>query len=442
MRRTGGPPLLREINQASVLRVLRSRGPLRVSELAALTGLSRPTVSDVARELNQAGWVALIDAQPDGPGRPARLVRFRSEAGHVVGVDVGPHRVTVMLACLDGEVIARVHRTSTKARSARETLAALRDGLEAVFDRSGVAKTTVLAAVVGTPGIVERASRVVTFAPGLPGWDSINLGDQVREALGCPVQVENDVNLAVVGECRMGVGRGLDTVVYVLWGERLGAGISINGHLHRGRVDAAGEIGYLRVFGNRSDASADEEGLGPFERLVSAGAIASLGQQAAKQDGGTLRGLPKSRLDAAAVFAAAEQGDAVAQRTVETVVRRMARGLAPVVLLLDPDTVVIGGGVSQAGPFMLDSLRRQLRKLTLAEPDLRLSSLGADAVVVGAVSLALDDAERRFFPGGNDLIEANLAISASEGAQAVRWAPSAGTASVGSPCYSSTGPSR
>lgn len=397
---TASPPVLRELNQHSVLKTLRRSGTLRISEVAALTGLSRPTVTAVTRELTEAGWVTSVptDHEERGLGRPARLVRFRAEAGHVVGIDVGGHTISVLVAQLDGTHTPIVSETIGKPGGERQILKTLAVTVQKALRQANVNPESVLAAAVGSPGIIEATAGVVTGAPGVPGWTSVDLKQAVSKALTCPIQVDNDVNLAVLGEIRHGAGQALGTVVYVLWGERIGAGISIDGHIHRGRANAAGEIGYLNVLGRTTDISINTEDLGPFERLVAGGAIARLGSRAAARLGGELSRLPEADLDAAAVFSAAQRGDRAAGEAVTTAVNRMARGLAPILLVLDPDALIIGGGLSRAGTPLLDALRDRLKRLTVVEPDLRLSSLGANAVALGAMSLALDNVEERLFP--------------------------------------------
>jgi predicted NBD/HSP70 family sugar kinase len=261
-----------------------------------------------------------------------------------------------------------------------------------------------MSVAVGSPGIIDRETGAVVQAPGLPGWTSVNLARELRRSFRCPIQIENDINLAVLGECWHGVARDAQTVVFVGWGERVGAGICIGGRLHPGASNAAGEIGYLGVLnpGDPGDpgAEADEEGRGPFERGVGASAIVAMARDATRlRHGLTPAAVGASTpANAAAVFAAARDGDPTAQEIVDVVLARMARGLAPLLLILDPDMLVIGGGLSQAGSPMLTALEGHLRRMTLVPTKLELSALGEDAVAHGAIRLALTDVEQRLMP--------------------------------------------
>jgi predicted NBD/HSP70 family sugar kinase len=400
----GSPPLLRQINQARVLGALRPAGAVRVGDVARLTGLSRPTVSDILEELHTAGWVAFLDEHPDGRnglGRPARLVQFRSEAGYVIGIDIGAHRVGVSVADLHGRVVSAERGDTSQARGGARMLAVVRDTITRALRRAGVDRRAVMSVAVGGPGIIDPTTSSVQHAPGVEGWASTNVRAGLARSFRCPIHVENDLNLAVIGECWQGVARDASTVAYVGWGERIGAGISIDGRLHRGASSAAGEIGYLDIL----DASPDPDGVhregpGGLERRVGAGVIAEKGQRAARRFGGPLAAVLRSgrQVDAAAVFTVAASGDPIAQEIVDQAVGDFARALAPLLLILDPDMLVIGGGISAAGPALLEALTGCLRRTTLVPPRIELSALGDAAVTLGAIRLALTDVEARLMP--------------------------------------------
>jgi predicted NBD/HSP70 family sugar kinase len=406
----GGPPLLRQINSAHVVAVLRGAGPLSLSDLAARTGLSRPTVGQVVDQLHAGGLLAWVEpgqgqrAGQDGlprSGRPARLVRFRAEAAYVVGIDIGRHKALVTVADLAGTIVARHREDASGASSSADLLAALRTAARGALAEAGIRRTDVASVAAGTPGLVDWPRGAVMLAPGLPGW-KIELARELRRSFRCPVQVENDANLAALAERKHGLARGAHTLVFIYWGERVGAGVLIGDQLHRGAANAAGEIGFLALDPDTT-AAPDQFGRGPFERMVGAEAIVEVGRSAARRHGGVLAGLGLG-LDgmdprgAQAVFAAAAQGDQAAVEAVHTIAARFARGLAPVLLVLDPDLVVIGAGVSRAGSALLAAIEDSVGPLTLVPPRLELSRLGDEAVALGAVELALADAETRLLP--------------------------------------------
>ncbi len=400
----GSPALLREINCAKVLAALRGRPEARLTQLSSLTGLSRPTVAQAVTQLVSSGWAEYGEQTDSGRprlGRPARLVRFRSHAGYVLGIDIGPHKILAVLADLSGAVVAKRRREDRFADSGPQVLAAVEQTVSVLLDDAGVQRDEVWSVAVGTPGLVDERTGAVRMAPSLPGWHQVRLTAALGRSFDCPVLVENDVNLAVIAERWRGVAVDVHTVVFVQWGARIGAGLIIGDRLHRGAGGMAGEIGYLSMFGE-PDIGSDESGLGPLERRVGANAIIAAFDEAAGRSGApavaALGGSGPAELDAAAVFAAARQGDPVASAAVDTVAERLARGLSALLLLLDPEMVVLGGGVSAAGEPLLAAIRRHLRPLSMTEPVLALSALGDEATALGAVRTALTDVEQRILP--------------------------------------------
>ncbi|HEY1175836.1 MAG TPA: ROK family protein, partial [Phytomonospora sp.] len=364
-------------------------GTARVADLMGATGLSRPAVTRALGLLADAGVVEFFEGNDSRVGRPAVRARFRAEIGHVAGIDVGPHKVLVMIADLAGNVRARRRVVGPPAQTGPELAGLLRATLVEAADEAGVAPGDLWSVGVGTPGVVDHERGEVLLAPSIPGWAGVSLLAELREWLGCPVLIDNDVNLAVVAERWR--GETCDNLLFVQWGERIGSGIVIDGKPYRGANSASGELGFLDLV-----TPIDEEppqaadGLGSFERLVGARAILGL---AVERCAGLREDLRSG--DVAPLFAAAENGDAEAAAVVDVVAARFARGLAAQLLILDPGLVVVGGGVSRAGDVLFDAVRRHLRRSLLVPVELRASALREEGVALGAVRMALDGAERR-----------------------------------------------
>ncbi|MER6104069.1 ROK family transcriptional regulator [Streptomyces sp. NPDC001832] len=371
---TGGDPsLLRRINSAVVLHALRGAGSPTLTDLTRITGLSRPTVEGIMEELFEAGLV--IESVPDGAearrqGRPARRFRFRAEAGHLLGIEIGPQRISALLSELDGRIIGAGSREVSKTACADDRLDKVRAVVADVLRRTGVARSSLRAVGVGSPGIVE-ADGTVRLGTALPDWTGLALGGRLRRSFRCPVLVENDANAAAVAEHWKGAATESDDIVFVLAGLSLGAGSLIGGRLHRGFGGAAGEIGALHLLGREATP----------EKLLST------------------TDTPLDPLDepaVAAVFAAARHGDVRAQAAVERFIQRLVHDVAALVLALDPELVVIGGWAAGLDG-VLDPLRRELTRYCLRPPRVTLSLLGEAAVATGALRLALDHVEEQFF---------------------------------------------
>lgn len=390
--RPPGTPVLRRMNRAAVLDAIRQRAPepVRVAELARLTELTRPTVAQAVEDLLAAGWLRQHAPRPAMVGRPATRFALNGRAAPVLGLDVGPHTVTAGIADLTGERLAVVRR-AVGLRGAQHLLEAVDEATGEALASAGLATEQIAAVTAATPGIVEEGTGRVLFAPSVPGWPEIDLAGRLRARFRCAVTVENDANLAALAAVRRHTGAG--TLLAIQWGERLGAGVVIDGRLHRG-AGQAGEIGFIRPFATLPDASGDGapgDGRGPLERAIGAEAIVDLARRHAAEH-------PESGFaqvtDAAAVFAAAASGDSVAAEVVDRVAAVFAEAIAPAVLVLSPHAIVIGGGIARAGAVLLEAIVRHLEGLTLTPPRVELSELAEGTVLTGAIQMALDEVWR------------------------------------------------
>jgi glucokinase len=399
----GSPQLLRQLNSAHVLRAIRTHGPISRAELAKTIGLSKPTVNEVVEGLLGKGTVLESEAngaeRPLRPGRRARLLRFRADLGHVLGIDIGANKLLVVVADLNGDVIASERRPVRERERADATalLKQVQAAATAVLAAAGTRRSLLQAVGVGTPGVVDPATGRLSLAPQLGGWDNLPLGRRLQRSFPCPVLVENEVHLSVLAERWRGAAQGIDDALFVQAGYGIGGGLLVGGRLYRGANGAAGEIGYLPF----TDDWSPRDGLGPFEHAAGGSAYARHGRRAAAARGGRrlleLAGGDAGAIDAETVFAAAAEGDAAALRILDTLVGRLARGIAAAAIVIDPRTVIVGGGLSRGGELLLRPLERELAALMPIAPQVVLSDLGEEAVALGAVRLAVQTVEDRLF---------------------------------------------
>ncbi|MGI8875479.1 MAG: ROK family transcriptional regulator [Egibacteraceae bacterium] len=397
---SGPPRVLRHLNRNHVLRVVRESGPISRPAIAQLTGLSRPTVNDVVGELVRGGVVDDGFTEPASarPGPRARLVSFRARAGHVLGVDIGGTKVVVHLADLAGTILATRRARTAAARSRTDVLRTVRDCADQVIAMAQIPLSSVRAVGVGTPGVVDPATGALALAPQLPDWEGIVLSEELDPRLDAPVHVANEVHLAVLGERWRGAARDVRDAVYLHIGVGIGLGILIDDQLYRGSAGAAGEIGYLPL----TDADADRpEGIGALEYAASGAGFARRGRHAAEKPGGErlreLAGGDPDAVSAETIFQALRDGDPVAAGITEELVELLARATASACLVLNPATVILGGGLSQAGAALAEPLARRVRSLVPIPPRLEISELGDLAVAYGAVRLALDVSDERLY---------------------------------------------
>ncbi|HVQ92921.1 MAG TPA: ROK family transcriptional regulator [Mycobacteriales bacterium] len=381
-----GTKFMLEVNAAAILTQLRATSQASVSSLASQTGLSRQAVSRSLAVLESMGLVEISAPQRVAAGRPPQLVRFRAEAGRLLGVDVQPRTVRIVVADLAGDL-----GTDSTVPLRRSSAGALADSLRAavvdVLGRAGIRPADVWHVSVAAPGIVDPATGHVVLSPSMPEivGDAILRG--VRAAVDAPVYVDNDVKLATNGERWRGTPHAEDALVFIDWGERIGAGIVLRGELYRGASNDAGDLGYLDLVAPRARVDSDPD-LGPFERWVGTRELLRIAGNAAGRAGGVT--LPD-------LVAAARRDEDWALVAIATVSSRFAKGIAAIRALLDPQVVVIGGELAELGPLLLAPLVDALRAEQLTQPRLEISALGADAIIHGAVRHSLSWVERERF---------------------------------------------
>lgn len=400
--RQANPSLMRAMNAARVVEALRRNGPLSRADLGRITNLSKPTITSVVAYLQDAGYVefaARAEGQLSAAHRRPQLYRFRATFGYILGIDIGADKLLMMLADLNGGVIAR--RRVSLRRLARHgpsaVLACISQTADALLDDANLPRNTLFKVVAGTPGIVSPEG-VVTLAPQLPEWEGIDLRGGLSKIFSCPVHVEREVSLSLLAERWAGGAAGLDDVLFVNLGVGVGAAILTGGQICHGADGAAGEIGAMPL---RPGPFSNGSLFGPFESATGGVAFARQGQAAAGTKAGALllelAGGERDAIDAAVVFAAARSGDNAAVKIVDEAVEVLAWGISCLVCALNPRTVIIGGGISEAADLMLEPLQRRVTASTPFPPDWRVSSMGEEAVALGAIRRATERLEHDLF---------------------------------------------
>lgn len=363
----GDPALLRRLNVTAVLRALYEAEELTLTELMRASELSRPTVEEIASDLEAQGLVESVRLPPAGPrpvGRPPKRYRFRQDSGHLAGLDIGPHKALCLVTDLRGDIVASARADVHPAMSAAERLAAALG----VVDEATRGRSNVRALGVGTSGVVSAGKIVISDR--LPDWQGLDLAGELGAGRPYPVLAGNDTKLATLAEHWRGVAQGTDDVVYLLVGRSISLGLMLGGRLHTGHNGSAGEIGVLRQLGWYT----------ALDRFLSYDPSAADPASAAER-----------------VFAAARRGGPEAAAVVSAFVADLATGVAATVLTLDPQLVVIGGGLSKAGDLLSEPLRAELDRLCLFPVRVETSVLGDESVALGAVRLALDHLHDELF---------------------------------------------
>ena len=387
------PSHLRLANARGLLHLLRRHNPCSKADLVRLSGLSAPTVSSGVSHLESLGLIESIGDGESSGGRPPGLLRFNAAHGLVAGADIGGTRLRMMLADLSGEVQATWSTVLLKPQKTPEGVTSLiHDGLRTMCRQAGTSTRKVLHLTAGAPGVTDVTAGTVLSAPNLKDWTDVPLRTMIETETGIPAIVENDTNLAAVGEYRRGAAEGVDNFVFMALGTGLGAGIFLGGQLHHGAGWCAGEIGYFGVSGRKREAIELRQ-TGQLERIVGGAGIEEQWVKALARTAAPAQA-ELGRLRATQILDLARDGDPIASEILAATAALLADAIADISLVLNPELVILGGGVG-SHPDLCRHTSMLVQRHEFAAPQLRSSSLGTRAQLFGAISLSIAAAEAR-----------------------------------------------
>ncbi|MEU6093502.1 ROK family transcriptional regulator [Streptomyces sp. NPDC047079] len=383
----GTPRVLRAMNDRAALDLLLEHGPLSRTRIGKLTGLSKPTASQLLARLEAAGLVLMTGTSEGRPGPNAQLYVVNPAAAHVAGLDVTPERILAAVADVTGRTVGRYELPTPGRRPARPVARQVTDALGGAVKAAGLAVSDVHRVVIGTPGAFDPTTGRLRYASHLPGWHSPTLLEELAAALPMPVEYENDVNLVALAEQRLGAARGHDDFV-LLWNEGgLGAALVLGGRLHRGWTGGAGEVGFLPVPGAPLVRQVTRANSGGYQELAGSQALPGLARELGVEDVPTG---PYTEVAATLVARGADSASGPPRRLLQTYATRLATGLAALVSVLDPELVVLSGASLTAGGEPLRALlQAELEELAASRPRLILGDVREHPVLRGALESAL-----------------------------------------------------
>jgi predicted NBD/HSP70 family sugar kinase len=381
--------LLRELGEQAVLETIFRQGPITRPEIASATGLSKPTVSAAVGRLEQGGLVHAAGRRGGQRGRSPVAYVVSARAGFVVGADIGGSNLRVAAADLFGEPICDLKRSTAKDGS-RAVGAQILELVSEVIDQAGAVHGRPLALGISAPGIVDQASgRVTSLAYNVAPEGGFDPLEVIRGRFDLPVLVDNNVNLAAVGEKWFGLARGVSTLVFIGIGAGIGMGVIIDDELVRGAHGAAGEIGYLPLVGDPFDPRHRLHG-GLEDEIGAAGIVAAFNEARGSGD--------PEIASVEDLFDRAADGNATARSVVDHVASRLGTAIATVCAILDPELVVLGGGIG-ANPLLLRPARGSAAALVPITARIETSLLGERAALQGAIAVALNAARTMLLSG-------------------------------------------
>jgi glucokinase-like ROK family protein len=375
-----------------VLRLVWQERQISRADIARRTGLSRSTVSEIIGDLLGTGLVAEVGVGESRGGRRPIVLQFQDAAATILGVDMGAGHVSVALTDLRGAVLAWEHQRHPVRTDPTGTLALMTELSARCLKAGGRGAGRLLGAGIAVPSPVDLARPDELCEIILPAWRGVAVGADLRKRFKVPVLVDNDANLAALGERWWGLGQGIDDFAYIKVATGIGSGHIIGGRVYRGARGIAGEIGHLSIDSRGAQCVCGLRGC--LATLVGAQALVARAQ--------SLRpAYPDSPLAAGdvtigAIEDAALSGDPLALRVTDEAADHLGVAIADLINLLNPAMVIIGGGLSRLGDLLLQPLRRAVdaRTLITSVRGTRIvtSALGARAVAVGAATMTLERA--------------------------------------------------
>ncbi|RIV26182.1 ROK family transcriptional regulator [Alicyclobacillaceae bacterium I2511] len=375
---------IRNTNRINILEIVKEHEPVSRAKIAKVLRMSRSNISDIVESLIDEGLLreeGTGESTSQGGRKPVHL-RFVANAKYALGIDIGGTKTIALLADLKGNVVQRL-----KFSSHREGLGALeniRNEITKFLVESNVQQEKIVATGIGVPAITDYKTGEIISAPGL-FQEQINVRNFFKEQLPNPIFVDNDVNMGVIGECWRGNGTGFSNVTLLAIGTGIGAGIVINGQVYRGATGFAGEIGYLQV-NPLEDKTIEVSHFGPLETMASGRGIEKLIPTFLDRYPDTVLTCTTT---AEGIFAAMRNGDELAQDLVDNMVKYLAFAISNIISILNPQRIIIGGGVAQAGEDFLHRIESRVHKLIPVDFELVPAGLGEDASAYGAAATAL-----------------------------------------------------
>ncbi len=387
----GSPTLMRQTNARTILMLLKKLGTSSRADLVRKTGMSAPTVANVVSDLNDFGLIEWIGEGISGGGRRPENLRFKADYGYLAGVEVTSDALRILLTDLNGTLIEEQYEPLSKdARSPNGVIEVLRVSLKAITQRHGLPWKKLLAMTVGVAGITNTRDGVVISVSGSDAWRNISFRDMLKKHFSCALFVENDTNLAAIGEHFRGVAQSEDSFIFVTVGLGVGAGIFLNGQIVHGVSWSAGEIGYLHV-PNISSMQPSLYEFGRLEQVLGASGILRSWNAVGNKSGVAIKVSKASK-----VLDLALEGNLVAQKLVHQRARLLKDVVLNLSLTLNPGLFVFGGDLG-AHAALLEPTVEMLRESEVAAARVLPSSLGSSAAVWGAIAVAMQDSEQRLY---------------------------------------------
>ena len=356
-------------------------GPISRAGIAKVTGLSRQVTADLVLQLVREGWIKEAAPAANSGEQQAATYVVAADAAYIASVDLGGTKVRAALTDLACNVIGE-DVGLTDPRGGADIVAQVAMMCRSIAARQNIAWERVRLAVIGVPGAPQSDGRVL-LSPNISHFDEFDVGAVFEAALGIDVVLENDVNLAVYGESAAGAGQEIDNLAFIALGTGVGGGLMLGGELVHGAASAAGELAFL-PFG-ADPFEVESLHVGALERV-----LASFGMKTRYRE---LSGSGSSVPD---IFSRAAAGDTAAEAVLDETARYLARGIAAICAVANPQLVILGGSIG-VREELIGRVRALLPRCMPAAVEVAASALGAHASIKGAAALGLKHLHHTLF---------------------------------------------
>jgi glucokinase-like ROK family protein len=386
---------MKSLNRSLILNTIRTHGEVSRAEIAKITKLTPPTVTNIVSELLDNKLVIESDLGASTGGRRPIMLRINADAYHIVGVDIGIHWLRTVVTNLNADIKAAEKLALPPRVDEAALIGHLIDTVKLVLKKAGISAGDLMGIGLGMHGLVDPAAGKAIFAPNF-GLRDISLREPLEREFQVPVHVENDVVAFALGESWFGEGTDTGNFIAVNIGEGVGAGIVLNGQLYKGATYSAGEIGHTTVEMDGPRCTCGNYGC--LQSLVSGPALVR--QAVQRLEAGErslireLCGEDPEAITGEMIAQAARQGDPLAIDLFRRVGRYLGIGLANLINTLNPRKIILGGGVTNAADLFLEETRRTIHERAMDTPanavSIVITNLGEYASAIGAVTIVLD----------------------------------------------------
>lgn len=390
--------LVRELNLSLVLRYIHNEAPVSRAQIAHATGLNKSTVSSLVEELLTRKLIHETGTNSVGTGRPATLLEINPQAGGIIGAELGVDFIAIALTDFTGNILWR-QLTNVDPADAQETILSKTLNLtDTAVEVCKEHKLDCLGLGLSVPGTVDLERGVLVFAPNLQ-WRNVPLKYIFSEHTGLNVYVENDANAAAIAEHLFGVARKSEDFIFVVAGIGIGGGLFLNGNLYRGKDGFAGEIGHIPILAKPHQPLCHCGKRGCWETYANQHSILQRVQTSLDKNQGSVNPFlleeENVHLTISTIKQAADKGNRESLDALTETGAALGLGFAGLIDIFNPEKIILGGPLSTVGNYLLPAIIETAgsHSFTVTDPnaEILLSRFETDAVLIGAISIVVDD---------------------------------------------------